>query len=68
MVDPTGCGDAYRAGLLQGLMEGKDWETTGRMGSLMGKIKIETRGNQRHEFTPSEFADLFKQHFGYSLA
>lgn len=68
VVDPTGCGDAYRAGLLQGLMEGKDWETTGRLGSLMGKIKIETRGNQRHEFTPAEFADLFKQHFGYSLA
>ena len=66
-ADPTGCGDAYRAGLLYGLERGMDWETTGRIASLMGKIKIETRGTQNHRFTPQEFADLFKQHFGYSL-
>ena len=67
MVDPTGCGDAYRAGLLYGLMHDMDWETTGRIASLMGKIKIEVRGTQNHRFTEQEFTDLFKQQFGYSL-
>jgi adenosine kinase len=55
VVDPTGCGDAYRAGLLHGLMRGLDWETTGRIASLMGAIKIETRGTQNHTFTREEF-------------
>ena len=67
LVDPTGCGDAYRAGLLYGLMHGLDWDTTGRIASLMGKIKIEVRGTQNHRFTRQEFADLFNHHFGYSL-
>ena len=66
-ADPTGCGDAYRAGLLHGLMRGMDWETTGRIASLMGKIKIEVRGTQNHRFDEQEFADLFKHHFGYSV-
>lgn len=66
-ADPTGCGDAYRAGLLYGLMHGMDWETTGRIASLMGKIKIEVRGTQNHRFDEQEFADLFKSHFGYSV-
>ena len=66
-VDPTGCGDAYRAGLLYGLMRDMDWGTTGRIASLMGKIKIEVRGTQNHSFSQPEFEDLFKQHFGYSL-
>ena len=51
VVDPTGCGDAYRAGLLHGLLHGLDWETTGRIASLMGAIKIEARGTQNHSFT-----------------
>ena len=68
LVDPTGCGDAYRAGLLYGLMHGMDWETTGRIASLMGKIKIEVRGTQNHKFDKQEFTDLFKLHFGYSLS
>jgi adenosine kinase len=55
VVDPTGCGDAYRAGLIHGLLHGLDWETTGRMASLMGAIKIESRGPQNHRFTPAEF-------------
>ena len=67
LVDPTGCGDAYRAGLLYGLMYDMDWETTGRIASLMGKIKIEVRGTQNHKFDEQEFTDLFKLHFGYSL-
>lgn len=67
LVDPTGCGDAYRAGLLYGLMNDMDWDTSGRIASLMGKIKIEVRGTQNHRFDEQEFADLFKHHFGYSF-
>ncbi|MCY4281554.1 MAG: carbohydrate kinase family protein [Gammaproteobacteria bacterium] len=66
-IDPTGCGDAYRAGLIYGLLQGLDWETTGRIASLMGKIKVEVRGTQNHRFAQQEFTDLFKQHFGYSI-
>jgi adenosine kinase len=55
MVDPTGCGDAYRAGLIHGLLNGLDWPTTGRIASLMGAIKIESLGTQNHTFTPAEF-------------
>lgn len=67
MVDPTGCGDAYRAGLLYGLEKGFDWRTTGPIASLMGAIKIETHGTQNHRFESQEFADRFKASFGYSL-
>jgi adenosine kinase len=55
VVDPTGCGDAYRAGLIHGLLHGLDWPTTGRIASLMGAIKIETLGTQNHKFTQAEF-------------
>ncbi|NMF90650.1 carbohydrate kinase family protein [Aromatoleum petrolei] len=48
VVDPTGCGDAYRAGLLYGIAEGYDWTRTGRLASLMGSIKIASRGGQNH--------------------
>ena len=67
VVDPTGCGDAYRAGLLSGLMRGMDWETTGRVASLTGAIKIEVAGTQNHTFSEQEFADRFKKTFGYSM-
>jgi adenosine kinase len=55
VVDPTGCGDAYRAGLIHGLLHGLDWEPTGRIASLMGALKIESRGTQNHRFTRAEF-------------
>jgi adenosine kinase len=55
VVDPTGCGDAYRAGLLHGLLRGLDWRQTGRIASLMGAIKIESVGTQNHRFTPEQF-------------
>ncbi|HTT06967.1 MAG TPA: carbohydrate kinase family protein [Steroidobacteraceae bacterium] len=64
VVDPTGCGDAYRAGLLHGLLHGLDWETTGRIASLMGAIKIETRGPQNHRFTREEFDRRLAENFG----
>ncbi|MFO7286692.1 MAG: carbohydrate kinase family protein [Gammaproteobacteria bacterium] len=65
--DPTGCGDAYRAGLLYGLLHGLDWETTGRIASLMGAIKIEQHGTQNHRFTREEFEQRFKASFGRSI-
>jgi adenosine kinase len=64
VVDPTGCGDAYRAGLIHGLLKGLDWETIGRTASLMGAIKIESRGPQNHEFTPAEFERRYQDNFG----
>lgn len=67
VVDPTGCGDAYRAGLLYGLMHELDWETTGRVSSLMGAIKIESHGTQNHHFTKQEFEDRYRASFGEPL-
>ena len=63
-ADPTGCGDAFRAGLLYGIMNGKDWETTGRIASLMGAIKVERHGTQNHGVTPEEFARRYRSNFG----
>jgi adenosine kinase len=65
IVDPTGCGDAYRAGLIHGLLHGLDWETTGRLASLLGSIKIESRGPQNHDFTLAELRRRFQQNFGH---
>ena len=65
--DPTGCGDAYRAGLLYGLLHGMDWETTGRIASLLGSVKIEHPGTQNHTFTRAEFDERFNKEFGYYL-
>jgi adenosine kinase len=64
VVDPTGCGDAYRAGLIHGLLHGLDWETTGRVAALMGAIKIESRGPQNHSFTMAEFERRYRDNFG----
>ncbi len=68
ILDPTGCGDAYRAGLLHGIQLGWDWETTGRLASLMGALKIASRGGQNHQPTRDELRDLFQKHFGYSIS
>jgi adenosine kinase len=67
VVDPTGCGDAYRAGLLYGIMQGRDWETTGRIASLMGAIKIAHAGTQAHRFTLPEFRQQYRAAFGSGL-
>ena len=56
VVDPTGAGDAFRAGVIHGLLHGRDWRTTGQIASLMGAIKVESRGTQNHRFTRQEFA------------
>ena len=65
IVDPTGCGDAYRAGLLFGIVSGFDWPTTGRLASLMGAIKIAHQGGQNHVTTMLQIADRFESEFGY---
>jgi adenosine kinase len=67
ILDPTGCGDAYRAGLVFGLQNGLDWETTGRIASLMGSIKIAHTGTQHHRFTRDEFEARFRAAFGRAL-
>lgn len=68
IVDPTGCGDAYRAGLLYGLERGMDWETTGRIAALLGALKIATPGTQNHTFTAEAFAEQFLATFGYRFS
>jgi adenosine kinase len=68
VVDPTGCGDAYRAGLIHGLLHGYDWETTGRIASLLGSIKIESRGTQNHAFALDDFRLRYKQEFGTNIS
>ena len=65
--DPTGCGDAYRAGLIYGLSNDMDWETTGRIASLMGAIKVEVHGTQNHRFSFDEFKARFHEAFGYHI-
>jgi len=67
VVDPTGCGDAFRAGILYGLLRGLDWEVTGQVASLMGAIKIASRGTQNHGFTRDQFAARYKDAFGTNL-
>lgn len=65
--DPTGCGDAYRAGLLYGLLNDLPWDVTGRIASLMGSIKIAHHGTQNHAFTREEFRRRYREVFGVAL-
>jgi adenosine kinase len=65
VIDPTGCGDAFRAGMLYGLTNGMDWATTGRLSSLLGAIKIAHQGAQNHAPTRTEIEDRFQKAFGY---
>jgi adenosine kinase len=67
VVDPTGCGDAYRAGLLYGMAQGYDWPTTGRLASLLGSIKVASRGAQNHQLSRDEIGARFRNAFGSSL-
>jgi adenosine kinase len=65
VIDPTGCGDAFRAGMLFGLTNGMDWVTTGRLASLMGAIKIGHQGGQNHAPSMAEIEERFRNEFGY---
>jgi adenosine kinase len=67
LLDPTGCGDAYRAGLLYGLMNEFDWDMTGRIASLMGAIKIEHNGTQNHALDMDAFKERYHESFGSSF-
>ncbi|MDP3420405.1 MAG: PfkB family carbohydrate kinase, partial [Thiobacillus sp.] len=64
ILDPTGCGDAYRSGILYGITRGLDWETAGQLASVMGAIKIEHRGGQNHAPTLEDIAGRMKDAFG----
>ena len=64
VLDPTGCGDAYRAGILYGVSHGWDWEKTGGLASVMGSLKIGSRGGQNHVVNPETVGDLYFRTFG----
>jgi adenosine kinase len=66
-VDPTGCGDAYRGGLLYGIANDFDWHTTGRIAALMGAIKIEQHGTQNHRMSRADISARFLESFGYAF-
>lgn len=67
LLDPTGCGDAFRAGMLYGLSTGMDWPTITRLSNLMGSIKIAEQGPQNHMLTRAEIDIRFQASFGYQL-
>ena len=64
VVDPTGCGDAYRAGILYGISQGWDWEKTGGLASVMGSLKIGSRGGQNHAVNHETVGALYFKTFG----
>ena len=66
-LDPTGCGDSYRAGLMFGLSKGCGWKDSAQIGALCGAFKIEQPGTQKHSFTPEEFATRYQSAFSESL-
>ena len=65
IVDPTGCGDAYRGGLLYGLSNGMSIEDSARLASLMGSLKIAHKGGQNYQFDRRDIAKLFETEFGH---
>ncbi len=67
LIDPTGCGDAYRAGLLYGIGAGFDWRKTGQLAAVMGALKIASRGGQNHIASRADIATLYERSFGAPL-
>ncbi len=63
VVDPTGAGDGYRAGLLAGYTHGLDWESAGRIASTAATYVVEQKGTQAHAYTPAEFRERFEAAF-----
>ena len=63
VVEPTGAGDAYRAGMMRGMQIGADWETAGRMGALAATWVLENFGPTNHSYTPSEFIARYRENF-----
>jgi adenosine kinase len=64
VVDPTGCGDAYRAGLLYGIAAGFDLPVAARLASVLGSIKIGSRGGQNHRYSRDEVAERYRENYG----
>jgi adenosine kinase len=64
VIDPTGAGDAYRAGLLKGIVTGKDLLTSARLGTVAAAYAIEKYGTQEHNFSSDDFWDRFRMSFG----
>ncbi len=64
VTDPTGCGDAYRAGILYGIAQNMDWQATGQLASLMGTLKIAHRGGQNHQYQREEIGQHYFEAFG----
>jgi len=64
VIDPTGAGDAYRAGLLKGIITGKDIETFGKIGSVAAAYAVEAYGTQEHRYTYDEFNERYRENFG----
>lgn len=60
-VDPMGCGDAFRAGLLYGILNGLDWKVTGRLANVIGAIKVTTHGCQNHHFDWDKLRSMYQQ-------
>ena len=64
VIDPTGAGDAYRAGLLKGLALGLDWLEAARMGAVLASFSVEQQGTQEHQLEIQEFAARYAETFG----
>jgi adenosine kinase len=64
LAEPTGAGDAYRAGLIKGLLRGCSWETTGRIAALASTYVLEQYGTQNHRYSLAEFAARYARAFG----
>jgi len=63
VLDPTGCGDAFRAGLLYGIAHGWDWQRSGRLASTLGALKIASRGGQNHAISRDRVAAAYHDAF-----
>ncbi len=63
IADPTGVGDAYRAGVIKGLALNAPWEIVGRMGAVAAAYVLEKKGTQGHSYTRTEFVTRYRQHF-----
>ena len=63
LADPTGAGDAFRAGMMRGMQLGLPWEVAGRMGSLAATYVLEQMGTQNHHYSPQEFVARYRQNF-----
>ena len=68
LKDPTGCGDAFRSGLLHGVSQGWNWQRTGQLASLMGGVKIEQPGTQNHSPSKSDLESRYRENFGSDIS